>query len=636
MALLFFVLVLTFIQAEFESVSASNLLFGPKQVTGLVDGSVSIKCFYPPTSVNIHSRKYWCKESTRRCYTFISSNGFVVKDYKDKASITDFPENGMFIIKISDLKLKDVGLYRCGIGLNDYGLSFKVKLEVTQDQVLPEEAQLYYAEHQKTVSMTCDFGVQYASYRKYLCKMTKTNCYTVIDTYGNVEPSYLGRTLLTNLDAPGSFSVIMSQLKKEDSGLYLCGAGNYGADGESKKLDLHVYEDGLTPVQQSVLNGVQGGSVTVECHYNPKENDTLKYLCKWKQRGCTELINSDGFVLDSYEGRLVMHDDPENGTFTIILNQLEKDDIGYYWCMTNGKGERRSSVEVKIVEGQSSLLTKKQVRVVAGSSLTISCSYPCKYFTYQKYWCKWKNTECKPLLSSEEKESGLGVSCDKDSRILSLNFDQVTPTDQGWYWCGVKHGQQYGETVALHLQVQGVPLNFEEASRINEDLSKIAIPGINPVNRNSPLDKANQAAESETSAGSHDENKNSVVLLATLIPFGIVFLLLITVFTIKKFRIFRNSDLVSVGSYRTNISMTEFENVRQYGAKDNAHMEEFHETQMGKKDEYSCTSSSPKEDGKSKKPKRGSKEEAEMAYTTFLLQSENISSKVSSSDQSAE
>lgn len=628
MALLIFVLVLTFIQVEFESVSASNVLFGPKQITGLVEGSVSIKCFYPPTSVNIHSRKYWCKESTRHCYTFISSNGFVLKDYKDRASITDFPENGMFIIEISGLRFKDMGLYRCGIGLNDYGLSFKVKLEVTQDQVPPEEAQLYYAEQQKTVTMTCDFGVQYASFRKYLCKMTKSNCYNVIDTYGNVEPTYLGRTLLTNLATPGAFSVIVSQLKKEDSGLYLCGVGNYGADGESKKLDLHVYEDGLAPTQQSVLNGVQGGSVTVECHYNPKENNTLKYWCKWKKHGCTELISNKGFVLDSYEGRLMMHDDPENGTFTIILNQLQKDDIGYYWCMTNGKTERKSSVELKIVEGQPSLLTKKQVHAVAGSSLTISCSYPCKYFTYQKYWCKWKNTECKPLILSEQNQTGLVVSCDKDNRILTLNFDQVAPTDQGWYWCGVKHGQQYGETVALQLQVQGVLLNFEEASRINEDPNEeIVIPGINPVNRNSPLDKANQAAESGTSSGSHGENKNSVVLLATLIPCGIVFLLLITAFTIKKFRLFRNSDLVSVGSYRTNISMTEFENVRQYGAKDNAQMEEFHETQMGKKDEHS---GSPKG-----KPKRGSKEEAEMAYTTFLLQSENISSQVSSDQSSA-
>ncbi|XP_039176007.1 polymeric immunoglobulin receptor-like [Crotalus tigris] len=634
MALLFFVLVLSFIQAEFESVSASNILFGPKQITGLVDGSVSIKCFYPPTSVNIHSRKYWCKESTRHCYTFISSNGFVVKDYKDRASITDFPENGMFIIEISDLRFKDMGLYRCGIGLNDYGLSFKVKLEVTQDPVLPEEAQLYYAEQQKTVIMTCDFGVQHASYRKYLCKMAKTNCYNVIDTYGNVEPSYLGRVLLTNLATAGSFSIIMSQLKKEDSGLYLCGAGNYGAEGESKQLDLHVYQNGLAPKQQSVVNGVQGGSVTVVCHYDPKENVTLKYWCKWKQHGCTDLINNNGYVQDSYEGRLVMHDDPENGTFTIILNQLQTDDIGYYWCMTDGKMERKSSVEVKIVEGQPTLLTKKEVHTVAGSPLSISCSYPCKYSTYEKYWCKWKNTECKPLISSEQNQTGLVVSCDKDSGILSLNFDQVTPIDQGWYWCGIKRGQQYGETIALHLQVQGVLLNFEEAPKVNEDLSGIAVPGVNPINRNSPLDKANQAAESETSSGSQTEDKNSVVLLATLIPFGIVFLLLITVFTIKKFRLFGNSDLVSVGSYRTNISMTEFENVRQYGAKEN--LEEFHETQMGKKDEYSSTSGSPKEDGKSKKTKRGSKEEAEMAYTTFLLQSDNISSKVSSSDQPAE
>ncbi|XP_070601658.1 polymeric immunoglobulin receptor isoform X1 [Erythrolamprus reginae] len=628
MALLFLVLVLTFIQAEFESVSASNILFGPKQITGLVEGSVHIKCFYPSTSVNIHSRKYWCKESTRHCYTFISTNGFVLKDYKDRASITDFPENGMFIIEISDLRFKDAGLYRCGIGLNDYGLSFKVKLEVTQDPVRPEEAELYYAEQQKTVTMTCEFGIQYASYRKYLCKMTKNNCYNVIDTYGNADPSYLGRTLLTNLGTPGSFKVFMSQLKKEDSGLYLCGVGNYGADGESKKLNLHVYVDGLAPKQQSVLNGVQGGSVTVACHYNPKENNTLKYLCKWKQHGCTDLISSNGFVLDSYEGRLVMHDDPENGTFTIILNQLQKDDIGYYWCMTNGKTERTSSVEVKIVEGQPTLLTKKEVQIVAGTSLTITCSYPCKYSTYQKYWCKWKNTECKPLISSDQNQTGVVVSCDKNSGTLSLNFDQVTPLDQGWYWCGVKHGQQYGETAALHLRVQGV-LNVEEASRINEE--EVVIPGGNPINRNSPIDKANQAPESETSSGSHDENKNSVVLLATLIPFGIVFLLLITAFTIKKFRLFKNSDLVSVGSYRTNISMTEFENVRQYGAKDNAHMEEFHESQMGEKDE---SSGSPKEDKKSKKPKRGSKEEAEMAYTTFLLQSENISSNIPSSDQS--
>lgn len=45
-----------------------------------------------------------------------------------------------------------------------------------------------------------------------------------------------------------------------------------------------------------------------------------------------------------------------------------------------------------------------------------------------------------------------------------------------------------------------------------------------------------------------------------------------------------STDLVSVGSYRTNISMTDFENVRQYGAKDNVCMEDANETQLGTMD----------------------------------------------------
>lgn len=105
------------------------------------------------------------------------------------------------------------------------------------------------------------------------------------------------------------------------------------------------------PKQPPVLRGVLNGSVSAECHYDPKGNYTIKYWCKWKKHGCTQLINSNGYVLDSYEGRLVMHDNPENGTFTVILNQLKEGDAGHYWCMTDGKLERKSTAELKIVEG---------------------------------------------------------------------------------------------------------------------------------------------------------------------------------------------------------------------------------------------------------------------------------------------
>lgn len=112
------------------TVSSSSPIFGPRQVTGLLGGSVTVKCFYPQTNVNRHSRKYWCKESTRQCSTIVSSNGFVAKDFAGRATMTDFPENGIFIIEISELQGRDMGPYKCGIGFNNKGLSFKVQLDV--------------------------------------------------------------------------------------------------------------------------------------------------------------------------------------------------------------------------------------------------------------------------------------------------------------------------------------------------------------------------------------------------------------------------------------------------------------------------------------------------------------------------
>uniref|UniRef100_A0A803SPA8 Immunoglobulin domain-containing protein n=1 Tax=Anolis carolinensis TaxID=28377 RepID=A0A803SPA8_ANOCA len=106
-------------------------IFGPKQVTGLVGGSVTVKCFYPRTSVNRHSRKYWCKESTQHCSTIISSNGYVARGFEGRTSIIDYPENGLFTIEISNLVRRDMGPYKCGVGLNDKGLSFRVKLDVS-------------------------------------------------------------------------------------------------------------------------------------------------------------------------------------------------------------------------------------------------------------------------------------------------------------------------------------------------------------------------------------------------------------------------------------------------------------------------------------------------------------------------
>lgn len=106
-------------------------MLGPRQVTGLLDGSVTVKCFYPATKVNRHDRKYWCKESARHCSTIVSSNGYLSRGYEGRVTITDFPNDGLFTIEISGLRKNDTGSYKCGIGINNK-LFFRVQLDVSK------------------------------------------------------------------------------------------------------------------------------------------------------------------------------------------------------------------------------------------------------------------------------------------------------------------------------------------------------------------------------------------------------------------------------------------------------------------------------------------------------------------------
>ncbi|XP_013811798.2 polymeric immunoglobulin receptor [Apteryx mantelli] len=597
-----------------------NPVFGPREVTGLLGGSVTVKCFYPQTKVNRHDRKYWCRESTRSCQTIVSSNGYTAAGYQDRASIIDYPQQSLFQINISQLALGDRGTYRCGLGLNSRALSFQVKVDVSEGPNVPEEAELFYVELQGSVTISCSFGEEYASERKYLCKMEKSGCRNIIDTYGKVDEEYAGRILLSNQNTAGSYSIMITQLTWEDSGLYLCGVGVYGETGETKEVDLHVYEGTDVPQGKHTVFGVKGGSVTVECHYNPRERSSVKYWCKWRKNGCARIIDSSGFVSDLYEGRVAMYDDPENGTFTIILNQLVDSDKGYYWCMADENGEKKSSKELKIIDGDPSLTGKKEVEANVGSQAHLTCSYPCKYYSYEKYWCKWNGASCTPLAASDQSHPELHIDCDKDNKTLILNFDPVALTDEGWYWCGVKHKGSYGETMAVHLRVAGARVAVESVANPSPKLLEVDAPsGVVPQGRAS----SGAGAGSPADAGSLGESHSSGAVLIAVGLVAAAFLILATVFAVYKYRQMKRSDLVSVGSYRTNISMSDFESAKEYGANDNACMKETQETQMGG-DEFISTANKAESTAEAKKAKRSSKEDADVAYSAFLLQASAV------------
>ncbi|XP_058394121.1 polymeric immunoglobulin receptor [Diceros bicornis minor] len=761
MTLFFF----TCLLAVFPVVSMKSPIFGPQDINSVEGSSASIKCYYPATSVNRHTRKYWCRQGAKgRCTTLISSEGYVSKDYEGRANLTNFPESGTFVVNIGHLTRNDSGYYKCGLGISSRGLSFDVSLEVIPDPGLPQDAEVYTADLGRTVTIDCPFNSGNSQKKKSVCKQTGQDCIPVIDSSGYVNPSYSNRARLSiqgtnqlkfsfiinklqlsdggtyvcqagddssadksNVDlyvlkpepelvygdlrssvtfdcALGSevanvakflcrvdseetcdvvintlghrsqafegrilfedkndgFRVHITNLRKEDAGLYLCGANSDGQPQEAlsiQALQLFVNEETLFPRSPSVVKGVVGGSVVVLCPYNPKEKNSLKYWCRWEETqngGCPLLVESAGLVTKQYEqygGRLALYEEPGNGTYTVILNQLTAQDAGFYWCLTNGDTRWRSTVELKIVEGEPNLKVPKNVTVQLGGTLKLPCYSPCKYYSYKKFWCKWTNEGCRALPSQDEGSSQAFVNCDQKNQVINLTLNQATKEDEGWYWCGVKEGLQYRETVAVYVAVGERVTGSEDVSPVSAasadviqprvrtiEGSVIQNPGIFAEDRavkdtGDPAGGSRPSIDPDSSVG---QGGSSTVLLATLVPLALVLALGALVVGVLRARHRKNIDRISVRSYRTDISMSDFENSREFGANDNMGAAPVtQETSLRGKDEFVATTKNTTETEEPKKAKRSSKEEADMAYTAFLLQANNMAANVQDSPSKA-
>ncbi|KAI4537107.1 hypothetical protein MG293_013310 [Ovis ammon polii] len=745
-------LFLTCLLAVFPAVSMKSPIFGPEEVTSVEGGSVSITCYYPATSVNRHTRKYWCRQGAKgRCTTLISSEGYVSDDYVGRANLTNFPESGTFVVDISHLTRNDSGRYKCGLGISSRGLNFDVSLEVSQDPAQASDAHIYPVDVGRTVTINCPFTSANSQKRKSLCKKTGQDCFLIIDSTGYVSGSYTGRirlniagtnTLMFSVvinrvplsdsgmyvcqagdDAKadksnvylqvlepepelvyrdlrssvtfdcslgpevadtakflcqqkngeacnvvintlgkkaqdfqgrilflpkdnGVFSVHIASLRKEDAGRYVCGAQPEGQPEEGwpvQAWELFVNEETAIPASPSVVKGVKGGSVTVSCPYNPKDANSAKYWCRWEetQNGrCPWLVQSKGLVKEQYKGRLALLAEPGNGTYTVILNQLTDQDTGFYWCVTDGDTSWTSTVQLKVVEGEPSLKVPKNVTAWLGEAFKLSCHFPCKFYSFEKYWCKWSNEGCSPLPTQNDGPSQAFVSCDQNSQIVSLNLDTVTKEDEGWYWCGVKEGPRYGETAAVYVAVESRAKGSQEAKQVNAAPAGGAIESrAGEIQNKALLDPrlfVEEIAVKDAAGGPGapadpgrpaGHSGSSKVLVSTLVPLALVLAAGVVAIGVLRARHRKNVDRISIRSYRTDISMSDFENSRDFEGRDNMGASpEAQETSLGGKDEFATATEDTVESKEPKKAKRSSKEEADEAFTTFLLQAKNLAS----------
>nr|XP_042114018.1 polymeric immunoglobulin receptor isoform X2 [Peromyscus maniculatus bairdii] len=644
----------TVLLAVFSAASTKSPIFGPQEVSSVVGNPVSITCYYPATSVNRHSRKYWCRKGANSlCTTLISSNGYVSKEYAGRANIINFPENNTFVVNIANLTQDDSGSYKCGLGTSNRPLFFDVSLEVSQAPEFPEDTHVYTEDMGRNVTFECPFQKENSHSKKSLCKKIGQTCELVIDSTGKVNPNYEGRVKLFMKGTSGViFGVSINHLRLSDAGLYVCQAGE-GSSVNKKNVHLQVLE----PEPELVYADLRS-SVTLDCALGREVANEAKYLCRMNKETCDVVINTLGKRDPAFDGRILLTPKDNNGHFSVLITGVRKEDAGHYLCGAHSSGLPQEGWPIQAWQlfvneapGKPDLeVTPQNATAVLGETFTLSCHYPCKLYSQEKYWCKWSNKGCHVLPSRDEGARQPSVSCDPSNQLISMTLNPVKKEDEGWYWCGVKQGQTYGETTAIYVAVEegtggSRHVNPPDANAHADVAPEKAVESSVSENENRPVlnpkllaeekgieSVGDQAQENRASvnAGSADApTGSSKVLFATLVPLGLVLAVGAVAVWVARARHRKNVDRMSISSYRTDISMSDFKNSRDFGGNDNMGASpDNQETVLERKDEIMTTTEIATEPEESKKAKRSSKEEADLAYSAFLIQSSNIAAQV--------
>ncbi|MEQ2293024.1 hypothetical protein AMECASPLE_028963 [Ameca splendens] len=79
---------------------------------------------------------------------------------------------------------------------------------------------------------------------------------------------------------------------------------------------------------------LEGGSLTIPCHYEPQYVSYVKYWCQGRTKEfCTILARTDDHHLTATADQKVnIFDDPVQLVFTVTMNDMKEGESGWYMC----------------------------------------------------------------------------------------------------------------------------------------------------------------------------------------------------------------------------------------------------------------------------------------------------------------
>ncbi|XP_043098412.1 polymeric immunoglobulin receptor-like [Puntigrus tetrazona] len=265
-------------------------------------GEVIFSCQIPE-----QQRLYLCKEDDDQICQNISSSKVT-----HMSGSSERNEERVFTVSISNVSVRDAGVYWCGAETRDTYLTFislttKIQLNLIMPPVVRREGE--------SAEIICPYDSIYKSKPKSLCK---GKCST---RDRNENETKTDRLTLKDDVSTSVFTGTITGLTAEDAGKYWCAV--------TSETELNYLYTHLMVIVNEELNltKYEGDDVSIQCKHHDEEQ---KIFCKAHQ---ASVCVKDGVSLETVrDDRFSFSDEASAGVFTVNITDLREEDSGIYWC----------------------------------------------------------------------------------------------------------------------------------------------------------------------------------------------------------------------------------------------------------------------------------------------------------------